>query len=70
MKNKETIVGWVLIIALMIGFVFYQNKKFESDQKLKKEQAKAQQIEKAKEKMTRSKVNERFPIQNFRFFCF
>ena len=50
MKNKETIVGWVLIIALMIGFVFYQNKKFESDQKLKKEQAKAQQIEKAKEK--------------------
>ena len=50
MKNKETIVGWVLIIALMIGFVFYQNKKFEADQKLKKEQAKAQQIEKAKEK--------------------
>ena len=50
MKNKETIVGWVLIIALMIGFVFYQNKKFEADQKLKKEQVKAQQIEKAKEK--------------------
>ncbi len=48
MKNKETIIGWVLIIALMLVFFFYQNKKFTEDQKLKKEQAKTEQIEKAK----------------------
>lgn len=37
MKNKETIIGWVLIAALMAGFFYYQNKKFTADQKLKAE---------------------------------
>ena len=49
MKNKETVIGWVLIIGLMLAFFFYQNKKFAEDQKLKKEQLKTQQAEKAKE---------------------
>jgi len=50
MKNKETVIGWVLIIGLMLAFFFYQNKKFAEDQKLKKEQAKTEQLEKAKQK--------------------
>lgn len=47
MKNKETLVGWILMIALMIGFVFYQNKKMIEEQKLKKEQQKTEQSKKA-----------------------
>ena len=39
MKNKETLIGWVLIAALMAGFIFYQNKKFTEDQKKKTEVA-------------------------------
>ena len=36
MKNKETIVGWVLIVLLMLAFVFYQQKKIAEDAKHKK----------------------------------
>ena len=39
MKNKETLIGWVLIAALMAGFIFYQNKKLTEDQKKKAEVA-------------------------------
>jgi len=37
MKNKETIIGWVLIAALMVGFFNYQNRKFTEGQKKKDE---------------------------------
>lgn len=37
MKNKETLVGWILIAALMVGFFLYQNKKLKEDQKHKEE---------------------------------
>lgn len=43
MKNKETLIGWLLIAALMIGFIFYQNKKFEEEQLKKKEQQRTEQ---------------------------
>ena len=36
MKNKETIIGWVLIVLLMLAFVFYQQKKSSEDAKHKK----------------------------------
>src|SRR5581483_2955113 len=49
MKNKETIIGWALIIVLMIGYVFYSTKKFDEDQKKRKEQQKTEQVNKAKE---------------------
>ena len=39
MKNKETIIGWVLIAALFAGFIFYQDKKFKEDQHKKAELA-------------------------------
>ena len=41
MKNKEQIIGWVLIAALMIGFIFYQSKQFTKEQKKKAELAQA-----------------------------
>lgn len=45
-KNINTIVGWVLIVILMIGFVFYQTKKYEEEQKKKKaEQALTQKAD-------------------------
>ncbi|MDB5283129.1 MAG: rane protein insertase, YidC/Oxa1 family, N-terminal domain protein [Bacteroidota bacterium] len=44
MKNKENLVGWVLIIVLMIGFVFYQTT---ADVKKRKELAKQEQEKKA-----------------------
>jgi YidC/Oxa1 family membrane protein insertase len=37
MKNKETIIGWVLIAALFAGFIYYQDKKFKEDQHKKAE---------------------------------
>lgn len=37
MKNKETIIGWVLIVLLMLAFVFYQQKKVAQEAKAKKE---------------------------------
>jgi YidC/Oxa1 family membrane protein insertase len=36
-KNKETVIGWLLIALLMIGFIFYQNKKMKEEQAQKKE---------------------------------
>ncbi len=39
MKNKETIIGWVLIAALMIGFTFYQSKKQKAEQDIKDQAA-------------------------------
>jgi len=50
MKNKETVIGWILIIVLMLAFSFYQKKKFAEEQALKKDQVKTQQLEKTKEK--------------------
>ncbi len=46
MKNKETLIGWTLVIALMIGFVFYQNKKFAEEQEKKKALQKTEKTEK------------------------
>lgn len=46
-KNKETVIGWILIVLLMLAFVFYQQKKMASDQKLKLEQKKIEQIQNA-----------------------
>src|SRR5438128_1810234 len=47
MKNKETIIGWVLIVLLMLGFVFYQQKKAAEEAKAKKEQKKTEQAQTA-----------------------
>lgn len=58
MKNKETIIGWVLIAALMVGFIFYQNKKFTEDQRKKAEVAQA-----AKQDSIRAAKNIPVPVQ-------
>jgi YidC/Oxa1 family membrane protein insertase len=47
MKNNETLIGWILIIALMIGFIFYQNKAYTEKQKTIKEQKQVELAEKA-----------------------
>lgn len=49
MKNKETIIGWVLVALLMTGLLFYQGKKEKEEQAAKKEKQKTEQIAKAKE---------------------
>ncbi|HWB62808.1 MAG TPA: membrane protein insertase YidC [Chitinophagales bacterium] len=49
MKNKETVIGWALIIVLLTGYLFYSNKKFAEDQKKRKEKQKTEQAQKAKE---------------------
>lgn len=46
-KNKETVIGWILIVVLMLAFVFYQQKKMVADQKLKVEEKKTEQIQNA-----------------------
>lgn len=46
-KNKETVIGWILIVVLMLAFVFYQQKKMASDQKLKLKEKKIAQIQDA-----------------------
>jgi len=48
-KNKDTIIGWILIVILMLIFSFYQTKKLKEQQALKKEQQKTQ-IESVKDK--------------------
>lgn len=50
MKNKETIIGWILIVILMGGYVFFGTKKAKEDQKVKQEQLKAEKLEKDREK--------------------
>jgi len=50
MKNKETVVGWVLMILLMIGYFAYTIKKSKEDQIKKQEQLRTEKLEKAKEK--------------------
>ena len=50
MKNRETLIGWVLMIVLMVGFTFYTSKKSQEEQKKKAEQAKIDSAEKAKAK--------------------
>ena len=44
MKNKENIIGWVLIATLFIGFWFYQSKKLAEEQALKAEKEKTEQM--------------------------
>ena len=56
MKNRETVIGWVLIVVLMLVFSFYQNKKFKEEQALKKEQQKSQP-ERPKEKASEAVVS-------------
>ncbi len=43
MNNKEKILGWVLMGALLIGFVFYQSKRAAEEQKKKKAETELQQ---------------------------
>ena len=54
MKNKENIIGWVLIATLFIGFWFYQSKKLAEEQALKAEKEKTEQTLAAKAKPTKS----------------
>lgn len=49
MKNKETVIGWILVALLMIGLIFYQSKQTEKENLAKKEKQKTEQIAKAKE---------------------
>ena len=49
MKNRETIVGYILIIVLMVGFGIYQTKKAQDDLKKKREQQLTEQTEKLKD---------------------
>ncbi len=44
-KNKETVIGWILIVLLMLGFVFYQQKKMSEEQKKKLEAKKTEQTQ-------------------------
>ena len=55
-KNKETVIGWILIVVLMLAFVFYQQKKMVADQKLKVEEKKTEQIQNAQLKRDSVKV--------------
>lgn len=48
-KNKETIIGWVLVALLMIGLIFYQSKQTEKENLAKQEKQKTEQAAKAKE---------------------
>lgn len=43
-KNKESVIGWVLISVLMFAFFMYQNKKFKEEQERKKQEAKTEQV--------------------------
>jgi len=52
MKNKENIIGWVLIATLFIGFWFYQSKKLAEEQALKEAQKKTEQLAAKKENGT------------------
>jgi YidC/Oxa1 family membrane protein insertase len=45
MKNKETIIGWVLIAVLFVGFFFYQSKHVEEERKKKREEQATQQLD-------------------------
>jgi YidC/Oxa1 family membrane protein insertase len=54
MKNKENIIGWVLIATLFIGFWFYQSKKLAEEQAFKAEKEKTEQTLAAKAKPTKS----------------
>lgn len=46
--NKEQILGWVLIIALLIGWSLYESKKAKEEHVKKEEQQKTEMAERAK----------------------
>ncbi len=46
-KNKETVIGWILIVVLMLAFVFYQQKKMDEEKKIKLEEKKTEKIQNA-----------------------
>lgn len=48
-KNKETVIGWVLVALLMIGLIFYQSKQTEKENLAKKEKQQTEQAAKAKQ---------------------
>lgn len=54
MNNKEKIIGWVLMGALLIGFVFYQSKRAAEEQKKKK--AETEQLQ--KDSLAKAKATE------------
>ena len=45
--DKKTIIGIVLMIAIFIGFSFYQSYEMEQQQEILKERAKREQTERA-----------------------
>lgn len=47
-QSKETIIGYILIGVLMVGFIFYQNKKVAEEQEKKQALKKTEQVNKAK----------------------
>lgn len=47
-QSKETIIGYILIGVLMVGFIFYQNKKVAEEQQKKDALKKSEQVNKAK----------------------
>ncbi|MCW5909193.1 MAG: membrane protein insertase YidC [Chitinophagales bacterium] len=49
-KNKESVIGWLLIAVLMIGFIFYQNKKMAEEQAQKKAKAQTEKSDSLKVK--------------------
>lgn len=49
-KNKEQVIGWVLLAALMVGMFFYQSKTAKEKQAQELEKKKTEQVAKAKEK--------------------
>ena len=46
--NKNTIIGIVLMIALFVGFSFYQSYEMEKQQEILNQKAKTEQAERAK----------------------
>lgn len=50
MKNKETIIGYILLIVLFVGFSIYTTNKAQKELKAKQEQAKTEKLEKERQK--------------------
>ena len=47
--DKKSIIGIVLMIALFVGFSFYQSHEIEEQQKIVREKAKVEQAERAQQ---------------------
>ncbi|MBO7312527.1 MAG: hypothetical protein J6U82_06945, partial [Alistipes sp.] len=45
--DKKSIIGIVLMVALFVGFSFYQSHEIEEQQKIAREKAKVEQVTRA-----------------------